>query len=80
MSVASHNDEAIGSDSMYRELLSIILGMSDWELRPLVFMARRLQEGRAKYGPGEKQRDWLKEAAEEAADLVNYYVWSKKNA
>jgi hypothetical protein len=58
------------------ELLTIVDHLNEYELRPLLFKARRLLRGQEKYGPNfVGKRDWLLEMAEEADDLVNYWVW-----
>ena len=60
------------------ELDEKIGNLVDWELLPVLALVDRLLDGKAKYGEGLKtDRDWLKEAAEEAGDLWNYYWWKR---
>ncbi len=62
--------------SIVPEIIEGMAKLDDWELIPVLALIERLLEGQHKYGPGRKERDWLKEAAEEAIDLFNYYQWS----
>ena len=56
------------------ELDRLMEQMNEHELYSLLFVARRLEMGRKKYGPlsPDKKPDWLVEAAEEAADMLVY--------
>lgn len=48
--------------------------MNEHELKAVLFVAQRLHKGRELYGPlsPDKKPDWLREAAEEAADMLVY--------
>lgn len=66
-----------GNRDLLLELLDIVYTFNDLELLPVLFKARRIKHGKAKYGPMDlnKRRDWALEMAEEADDFVNYYLW-----
>ena len=51
--------------------------LNDWEIQPLLFLSERLLKGQGEYGPERKYRDWAKDIAEEAADIVAYYSWRR---
>ncbi|TXH45748.1 MAG: hypothetical protein E6Q97_30940 [Desulfurellales bacterium] len=60
-----------------QELVVLLSKLNEWEIQPLLFLARRLVKGQAEYGPERKYRDWWNDMAEEAADFVAYAAWAR---
>ena len=58
-------------------LVTNLSRLNDWEIQPLLFLSERLLKGQREYGPERKYRDWAKDIAEEAADIVAYYSWRR---
>lgn len=59
----------------HKRILKLVSKLGEWELLPLIYQAKRIEEGQRKYGKGRKFINWEREMAEEATDFLNYYVW-----
>ena len=66
-----------GSREDRMRLVMNLSRLNDWEIQPLLFLSERLLKGQGEYGPERKYRDWAKDIAEEAADIVAYYAWRR---
>lgn len=68
----------MSSPSILAQLLSAVEDLNDDELRPVVYLAERIQRGRKAYGsvfPETDTRDFLEETRAEMADALNYITW-----
>lgn len=70
-------DKPSGSREDRMRLVMNLSRLNDWEIQPLLFLSERLLKGQREYGPERKYRDWAKDIAEEAADIVAYYSWRR---
>lgn len=68
----------VSNPSILDQLLSACQDLNDDELRPVLYLAERIQRGRQAYGsvfPTTDTRDFLEETRAEMADALNYITW-----